>query len=60
MSGDIKTIEIGQFSGTVFFDDGWEAFGWKTESVTNGPYDTADEAEQALRDELAALAEASL
>ena len=32
--------ETGDRLGAVFFDDGWDAYGWKTNGFTNGPYDT--------------------
>lgn len=50
----LKTITVGDQTGAVFFDDEWDAYGWKTEDFTNGPYDTAEEAEEALREELGA------
>ena len=48
----LKTVTVAEKSGVVFFDDDWDAYGWKTEDFTNGPYDTAEEAEDALREEL--------
>ncbi|MGE0854252.1 MAG: hypothetical protein AB7O44_32380 [Hyphomicrobiaceae bacterium] len=48
----IKTVTCGDASGIVFFDDEWDAYGWKTGDFTNGPFDSADAAESALRDEL--------
>lgn len=39
--------------GRVFFDAGWDAYGWSTPDVRgNGPFDTAEEAGEALADEL--------
>jgi len=43
----------GTEAGAVFWDDGWEAFGWRTASFTNGPYDTEDDALAALTAEFA-------
>lgn len=37
--------------GIVFWDDGWDAFGWRTDDFTNGPYETSREAMEALRAE---------
>jgi hypothetical protein len=54
MTTKIKTVTCGETGGIVFFDDEWDAYGWKTEDFTNGPYDSAEEAEEALRDELSA------
>jgi hypothetical protein len=41
----------GTEAGAVFWDDGWDAFGWRTEGFTNGPYDSEVEALAALRAE---------
>jgi hypothetical protein len=48
----LANIRVGRRSGVVFFDDFWDAYGWRTCDFTNGPFDTQDEAEEALRDEL--------
>lgn len=52
MTTMIKTVTVDDKSGSVFFDEGWDAYGWKTEGFTNGPYDTAEDAEEALLEEL--------
>jgi hypothetical protein len=38
--------------GRVFYDAGWQAYGWRTAGFTNGPYDTAEEAGEDLAAEL--------
>jgi hypothetical protein len=55
-------VTVGEKTGTVFFDDEWDAYGWQTEDwrgplglhagTTNGPFETAEEAEEAIREEL--------
>lgn len=52
MPTTLKTMIVAGKIGTVFFDDEWDAYGWKTEDFTNGPYDTFEDAEKALREEL--------
>jgi hypothetical protein len=38
--------------GRVFYDAGWQAYGWRTPGFTNGPYETAEDAGEDLADEL--------
>ena len=38
-------------SGTVFFSDDWDAYGWQTDNFTNGPFDDVEEACAALQAE---------
>ncbi len=48
-----KRITENGKSGFVFFDEVWDAWGWSTTDVAaNGPFDTAEAAEEALREEL--------
>lgn len=48
----IETVEVDGRSGDVFFDDDWDAYGWKTSDFCNGPFSTPEEAREALLEEL--------
>jgi hypothetical protein len=45
--------DTGDTVGIVFWDDEWDAYGWRTDDFTNGPYDSEEEALAALRGEFA-------
>ena len=49
----IRTVTLrDQSKASVFWDDGWEGYGWETEAAgANGPFNSVEEAVEALMEE---------